>query len=116
MFPCLDKCISYFLKSAWALYDKPSALNMSKHSVCAGKVYTIVKQFKSDGIQSDGSDLWCNVCDVSIAIDEKHQRHPVEQHIKSRKHFKNKEVKSDKTVVSQKLIGEALASSNSRSR
>ena len=80
------------------------------HRVCAGTVYTISKQFKSDGIQSDWSVLGSMIVGVPFATDEKHQRHHVQQHIKSRKHFKNKEVQSGKTVVSQQFIGEALTS------
>lgn len=86
---------------------------MPKQKVNAGKIRDIVKQFSADGIQSDGSVLRCNVCDISITIDKKHQRNRVTQHIGSAKHTKNKELQCSKGGVRQQFFGEALASSNS---
>ena len=79
---------------------------MPKQKVNAGKIRNIVKQFSADGIQSDGSVLRCDVCDISITIDEKHQRNRVMQHIGSAKHMKNKnynavKVECDYSVLSR---------------
>jgi len=54
------------------------------------------------------------VCDISIAVDDKHQRNRVVQHLQSGKHVKNKELRDGKGGKRQQFIGEALASSSSR--
>lgn len=81
-----------------------------------GKLRDIARQFSEDGIQSDGSVLRCNVCEVSITIDEKHQRNRITQHVGSAKHVKNKELQCSKNGVRQQFIGEAFASSSSENK
>jgi len=41
----------------------------------AGKLHSIANDFYNDSIITDGSILRCDLCDVVIAVDDKHQKH-----------------------------------------
>ena len=52
--------------------------------------------FKNDSIITDSSILRCDLCDVVIAVDDKHQKTRGREHIESPKHIKSSSLKNTK--------------------
>lgn len=50
---------------------------------------TLANQFKSDGIESNGTDLICRGCGITLGM----KKFQVEQHLKTNKHDRNKTAK-----------------------
>ena len=59
-----------------------------------GKLRSIANDFKNDSIITDGSILRCNLYNVVIAVDDKHQKTRLRQHIESSKHIKSSFLKN----------------------
>jgi len=49
----------------------------------AGKLRTIANNFQNDTITTDSSILRCDICDVVIGVNNKHQKTRVIQYIES---------------------------------
>ena len=63
--------------------------------VKSSKLKEIAKQFKDDGILSDGSVLRCDTCHCHIAVDEKHLISRVQQHLAQQKHKKKQNLENN---------------------
>jgi len=74
-----------------------------------GKLLTLANEFKNEGITSDGYIVRCEHCDIVIAVDDKHQRSRIKQHIEAPKHVKCKCLAYQNSK--QPFIGDALRKS-----
>lgn len=77
--------------------------------VAVTKMRKLAKQYEKNGIVTDDKLLKCELCDVTINVDEKHQSGRIVQHIKAPKHIANQErhARGGKTAT-QPFIATAL--------
>lgn len=79
------------------------------------KLYALAEEFKTKFIETDGIILRCSVCEVNIAIDDKHQRNRINQHIQYSKHVKNVELRKSKPKQTSLIHAFASGSEKQRS-
>ena len=53
----------------------------------AGKLRPIANDFKNDNITTDDSILPYDLCDILIAVNDKHRKTQVRQYIEAPKHY-----------------------------
>lgn len=85
---------------------------MSK--ISAFKLKSIAKDFATDKILSDGKILKCDLCDVVLPVDEKHQKGLVKQHIKTARHQNLMTKSVDKPT--QSFIAQSMANAEVQSK
>jgi len=86
---------------------------MSKLSI--GKLKKLANDFKKDYITTDGFILRCDLCDVVISVDDKHQKTRITQHIEAPKHVKSRDLakQKKKQPFIADVLGKAVVSGTS---
>ena len=80
------------VSTVYTLVVRVSVLPVHMEKIKKGNLYELSEECTTQFIETDGIILRCAACEVNIAVDDKHQRNRIKQHIQCSKHVKHIEL------------------------